>query len=197
MRKRIKRGFRISKHIIYKETLIDYKEHFWSFVGAFVGIGLIAIIQSKMLTKVENIFLIGSFGASSVLIYGIIQSPFAQPRNLIGGHLVSGIIGVTVCKLMPDVIWLTAPLAVALSIVLMQITKTLHPPGGATALIAVIGLERVKLLGYGYVLSPVLTGSLILFAVALIFNNITPHRTYPNGSRSVKMVKNLFRNRKA
>ena len=90
MRKRINRGFRISNHIIYKETLIDYKEHFWSFVGAFVGIGLIAIIQSKMLTKVENIFLIGSFGASSVLIYGIIQSPFAQPRNLIGGHLVSG-----------------------------------------------------------------------------------------------------------
>ncbi len=196
MRKIIKRGFRISKHIIYKETLVDYKEHFWSFVGAFVGIGLIAFIQNKMLTKFENIFLIGSFGASSVLIYGIIQSPFAQPRNLIGGHLVSGIIGVTVYKLMPDVIWLTAPLAVALSIVLMQVTKTLHPPGGATALIAVIGSERVKLLGYGYVLSPVLTGSLILFAVALIFNNITSSRTYPNGSRSVKMVKNLFMNRK-
>lgn len=196
MRKRIKRGFRISKHIIYRETLIDCKEHFWSFVGAFLGIGLIAFIQNKMLTKFENIFLIGSFGASSVLIYGIIQSPFAQPRNLIGGHLVSGIIGVTVYKLMPDVIWLTAPLAVALSIVLMQVTKTLHPPGGATALIAVIGSERVKLLGYGYVLSPVLTGSLILFAVALIFNNITSYRTYPNGSRSVKMVKNLFMNRK-
>lgn len=196
MRKRIKRGFIISKHIIYRETLVDSKEHFWSFLGAFFGVGLIALCQSYWLTKQENIFLIGSFGASSVLIYGAIQSPLAQPRNLIGGHVVSAIIGVTVYKLMPDAIWLTAPLAVALSIVLMQVTKTLHPPGGATALIAVIGSEKIKTLGYGYVLSPVLTGCLLLFAVALIFNNITSHRTYPNGSRSTKIIKNLFINRK-
>jgi CBS domain-containing membrane protein len=196
MRKRIKRGFTISKHIIYRETLVDSKEHFWSFLGAFFGVGLIALCQSYWLTKQENIFLIGSFGASSVLIYGAIQSPLAQPRNLIGGHVVSAIIGVTVYKLMPDVIWLTAPLAVALSIVLMQVTKTLHPPGGATALIAVIGSEKIKTLGYDYVLSPVLTGCLLLFAVALIFNNITSHRTYPNGSRSTKIIKNLFINRK-
>lgn len=196
MRKRIKRGFKISKHIIYRETLVDSKEHFWSFLGAFFGVGLIALCQSYWLTKQENVFLIGSFGASSVLIYGAIQSPLAQPRNLIGGHVVSAIIGVTVYKLMPDVIWLTAPFAVALSIVLMQVTKTLHPPGGATALIAVIGSEKIKTLGYDYVLSPVLTGCLLLFAVALIFNNITSHRTYPNGSRSTKIIKNLFINRK-
>lgn len=147
MRKKIARVFRISKHIIYRETLIDYREHFWSFMGAFIGIGIIAFIQSRTLTKYENVFLIGSFGASSVLIYGAIQSPLSQPRNLIGGHVVSAIIGVTIYKFLPDIIWLTAPLAVALSIVLMQVTKTLHPPGGATALIAVIGAEKVKILG--------------------------------------------------
>lgn len=195
MRKRIKRGFRISRHIIYRETLIDYKEHFWSFTGAFFGIGLIAFFQSHFLTKYENIFLIGSFGASSVLIYGAIQSPLAQPRNLIGGHVVSAIVGVTVYKLLPDVIWLTASLAVALSIVLMQVTKTLHPPGGATALIAVIGTQRVKALGYGYVLSPVMTGCLILFAMVLIFNNITSHRSYPASNRFVKSVKKAFINK--
>jgi CBS-domain-containing membrane protein len=123
--------------------------------------------------------LIGSFGASSVLIYGAINSPLAQPRNLIGGHIVSAIIGVTVHKLIPNEIWLSSALAVALSIVFMQITKTLHPPGGATALIANIGSEKIKALGYIYVLSPVLTGVLILFLVALIFNNITPNRRYP------------------
>lgn len=192
MRKRIKKGFNISKHIIYRETLIDSKEHFWSFLGAFFGIGIIAFIQSHWLTKQENIFLIGSFGASSVLIYGAIQSPLAQPRNLIGGHVVSAIVGVTVYKFLPDIIWLTAPTAVALSIVLMQITKTLHPPGGATALIAVVGPERVKALGYGYVLSPVLSGALILLIVALIFNNITSHRTYPNNSRTIRTIRNLF-----
>lgn len=174
---------------MYRETLIDSKEHFWSFLGAFLGIGLIALCQSFWLTKQENIFLIGSFGASSVLIYGAIQSPLAQPRNLIGGHVLSAIVGVTIYKLLPDIIWLTAPLAVALSIVLMQLTRTLHPPGGATALIAVIGSVKVKSLGYGYVLSPILTGCLLLFVVALIFNNTTSHRVYPNKSRLTKMVK--------
>lgn len=82
---KIKRNARISKYVIYKETLIDFNEHFWSFVGAFVGIGIIAFIQSLYLPELENVLLIGSFGASSVLIYGSIQSPLAQPRNLIGG----------------------------------------------------------------------------------------------------------------
>lgn len=179
VRKKIERGLRVSRYIIYKETLIDYKEQFWSFVGAFAGIGLIVFFQNQYLGQSENIFLIGSFGASSVLIYGAIQSPLAQPRNLVGGHVISALIGVTVFKLFPEIHWITAPLAVALSIVGMQITKTLHPPGGATALIAVIGSEKIKALGYTYVLAPVFTGSLILLVVALVFNNITNHRSYP------------------
>jgi len=192
VRKHIKRRLRVSRYIIYKETLVDRKEHFWSFIGAFAGIGLIAFIQSYQLPQNENLFLIGSFGASSVLIYGAIQSPLAQPRNLIGGHLISALIGVSICKVMPDVIWLRASLAVALAIVAMQITKTLHPPGGATALIAVIGSEKIKGLGYSYVLSPVLSGSLILFAVALIFNNITAHRKYPTDKRFTNSIRRMF-----
>lgn len=192
VKKKIQRSIRVSKYIIYKETLVDYKEHLWSFIGAFVGIGLIAFFQSYLLTDFESIFLIGSFGASSVLIYGAIQSPLAQPRNLIGGHLISALIGVTVYKLLPNIIWLTAPLAVSLSIVCMQITKTLHPPGGATALIAVIGSEKIKALGYIYVLSPVLTGSIILFIIALIFNNMTPDRQYPTTKRFTFSIKRMF-----
>ena len=184
---KIKRNARISKYVIYKETLIDFNEHFWSFVGAFVGIGIIAFIQSLYLPELENVLLIGSFGASSVLIYGSIQSPLAQPRNLIGGQLISGLIGVTVFKFIPDVIWIAAPLAVALTIIAMQITKTLHPPGGATALIAVIGTEKIKDLGYYYVISPVLTGILILLITALIFNNMTKHRKYPTNSRLTRV----------
>jgi len=177
--KKIKRSYRKVKYVFYKETLIDKKEHFFTFLGAFFGIGIIGFISSKYFVLNDNLFLIGSFGASSVLIYGSINSPLAQPRNLIGGHIVSAIIGVTVHKLIPNEIWLSSALAVALSIVFMQITKTLHPPGGATALIANIGSEKIKALGYIYVLSPVLTGVLILFLVALIFNNITSNRRYP------------------
>ena len=185
--KKIKRSYRKTRYILYKETLIDFKEHFWAFVGSFIGIGIIAYLQSKTLPNSDIIYLIGSFGASSVLVYGVIQSPLAQPRNLIGGHLVSSIIGVTVQKLAPDVLWITAPLAVSLSIVIMQITKTLHPPGGATALIAVTGSSELKALGYGYVVSPVLVGASILLIVALIFNNITSNRQYPTNNQFTKL----------
>ena len=192
----MKRTYRISKYIVYKETLVDYKEMFWSFLGSFLGIGFIAFIQSIYLTENDNLFLIGSFGASSVLIYGVIQSPLAQPRNLIGGHVVSAIIGVTVYQLLPDIVYLTAPLAVSLSIIAMQFTKTLHPPGGATALIAVTGSEKIKTLGYLYVLFPVFTGVIILLLVALIVNNMTSQRKYPNDgrfSRNFKWIINPVR----
>ncbi|MGZ3900021.1 MAG: HPP family protein [Bacteroidia bacterium] len=191
MRKRIKRGIRISKYIMYKETLVDFKEHLWSFIGSFIGIGLIAYIHTSVFSLNDTIFLIGSFGASSVLIYGAIQSPLAQPRNLVGGHVVSAIVGVTVHTLLPDIIWITAPLAVSLAIVLMQVTKTLHPPGGATALIAVIGSEKIKALGFMYVLSPVLSGALILLLVAFIFNNVTRNRYYPS-NRKNNIIKKVF-----
>jgi len=192
--KNIKRSYRTTKYILYKETLVDYKEHFWAFLGSFVGIGIIAYLQSQQLPDSDVVFLIGSFGASSVLVYGVIQSPLAQPRNLIGGHLVSAIIGVSVLKVFPDIIWITAPLAVSLSIVMMQITKTLHPPGGATALIAVTGSSAIKEMGYWYVLSPVLSGALILFVVALIFNNMTSNRKYPTDKKYYK-VKTRIQNR--
>lgn len=176
---KIKRGYRRTKYILYKETLVDFREHFWAFVGSFIGIGAIAYVQTLHLPVSDVIYLIGSFGASSVLVYGVIESPLAQPRNLIGGHAVSATIGVTIQQLIPDLIYIAAPLAVSLSIVLMQVTKTLHPPGGATALIAVTGSAELKNLGYLYVISPVLVGCSILLIVALVFNNMTSKRQYP------------------
>lgn len=196
--KKIKRGYRKTRYILYKETLVDFKEHFWAFVGSFVGIGIIAYSQSQNLPTTDIVYLIGSFGASSVLVYGVIQSPLAQPRNLIGGHLVSAFIGVTVQKFCPDILWITAPLAVSLSIVLMQITKTLHPPGGATALIAVTGSVEIKQLGYTYIFSPVLVGALILLITALVFNNMTADRHYPmhrkgkNFKKVIPYIRNYF-----
>lgn len=188
MKKQIRKGFRQTKYIFYQETLVDFKDHFWSFLGAFFGIGLIAFLQSQKISEIENIFLIGSFGASSVLIYGAVNSPLAQPRNLIGGHVLSALVGVTVFKFLPEILWLNASVAVASSIVVMQITKTMHPPGGATALIAVLPSEKIQELGYWYALSPVLSGAVILLIVALIFNNIPKGRKYPHHIRQSKYV---------
>lgn len=193
VKNKLKRGLRMTRYVIYRETLVDTREHLYSFIGSFMGIAIIAFIQSKTLANIDNVFLIGSFGASSVLIFGAIQSPLAQPRNLVGGHVISAIIGVTIYKTLPNILWITAPLAVSLSIVMMQITKTLHPPGGAAALIAIIGTDKIKQLGYWYVLTPVLTGTLILLIVALVFNNLTPNRKYPTDRRFT----NFLRKRKA
>ena len=183
------------RYIIYQETLIDFKEHVFTFLGSFVGIGLIGFLNSQHLKANDNMFLIGSFGASSVLIYGIINSPFSQPRNLIGGHLISAIIGVTIHKLIPHELWLSCAISVSLSIVMMQITKTLHPPGGATALIANLGSEKIQSLGYFYVLSPVLSGVLILLGVALVFNNLTEHREYPANKKWYQIWKRYRKKR--
>lgn len=194
--KKIKRTYRKTKYVLYKETLVDFTEHFWAFVGSFVGLGIIAFLQYKTFSDTDMILLIGSFGASCVLVYGVIESPLAQPRNLIGGHVVSAFVGVSMQKLFPDLVWIAAPMAVSLSIVLMQITKTLHPPGGATALIAATASPQLKSLGYFYVISPVLSGALILLITALIFNNLTSKRSYPTEHARHKFKKAFAKRKK-
>ncbi|WP_409415003.1 HPP family protein [Epilithonimonas sp.] len=101
---------------------------------------------------------------------------------------MSALVGVTVFKFLPEILWLNASVAVASSIVVMQVTKTMHPPGGATALIAVLPSDKIQELGYWYALSPVLSGALILLIVALIFNNIPKGRKYPHRIRQSKYV---------
>jgi CBS-domain-containing membrane protein len=103
----------------------------------------------------------------------------AQPRNLLGGHVLSAIIGVTAFQLLGGQPWLAAAMAVSTSIALMHLTKTLHPPGGATALIAVIGGESVHNLGYLYVVIPTALGASVMLIVALLVNNIPKARKYP------------------
>ena len=192
MKKRLKRRLRLAQVVIYKETLIDIREHWWTFIGSFLGISIIGAVNNMFLEVQDTLFLVGSFGASSVLIYGVINSPLAQPRNLVGGHIFSAVIGVTVAKFFPFAIWFNAGFAVSLSIVVMQMTKTLHPPGGATALIAVIGSEHIKKLGYIYVISPVASGIGILLVVALIVNNVTRKRSYPVNKHWYKIWKRKY-----
>ena len=103
----------------------------------------------------------------------------AQPRNLVGGHVLSAIVGVTCFKIFGGHLWLAAAVAVATAIALMHATKTLHPPGGATALIAVIGGETIHDLGYLYVLLPAGAGAVIMLIIALLVNNLSKNRRYP------------------
>lgn len=155
-------------------------EVFWSFVGAFIGIYLVYYVGHLHELQLEDsLFLVGSFGATAILIYGVPNSPYAQPPNLVGGHVFSAIVGVACAWLLGNQPALAAALAVALALAVMHLTNTIHPPGGATALIAVIGGDQVHALGFWYVLTPIALGAVIMLVVALIVNNLSPHRHYP------------------
>jgi CBS-domain-containing membrane protein len=158
---------------------VSVAEVFWSWIGAFFGIGSVAYLHYDLLSETDMVMVIGSFGASAVLIYGAPGGPLSQPRNLIGGHLVSAIIGVASYQLLTEHMWMAAAIGVATAIAVMHLTKTLHPPGGATALIAVVGSDQVHTMGYLYVVMPVFAGALIMLLVALTVNNIPDSRKYP------------------
>jgi CBS-domain-containing membrane protein len=151
----------------------------WSWIGAFLGISAVAYLNYRILDESDFGLMLGSFGASAVLIYGAIKSPLAQPRNLVGGHILSGFVGVASYQLFPSCMWMAAAVAVASALALMHSTKTLHPPGGATALIAVIGGEKVHSLGFLYPIVPAGLGAVVMLAVALLVNNIPKTRRYP------------------
>ncbi len=126
-----------------------WHEVFWSAPGAFIGIYLIYYIgHYQPLHFVDSLFLVGSFGASAVLLYGIPNSPYSQPRNLVGGHIVSAIIGIICALLLNAQSEIAAASAVSLALIFMHLTRTVHPPGGATALIAVIGSDQIHEMGY-------------------------------------------------
>ncbi|MDP2847597.1 MAG: HPP family protein [Humidesulfovibrio sp.] len=150
-----------------------------SFLGSLTGIALLGWLHAAVADPVDQVLIIGSFAASAVLLFAAPKSPLAQPRNLLGGHVLSAIIGVSFRLALPEMPWLAAALAVATAIAVMLMTKTLHPPGGATAYIAVTGGPKIAALGYLYVLCPALTGAAILLCVALAANALTTGRRYP------------------
>jgi CBS-domain-containing membrane protein len=154
-------------------------EVLWALIGAVIGICICEYLSTLYFQPGEMTLVIGPVGASAVLVYGAIRSPFSQPRNLVGGHVVSGLVGVACYQLFGGTLWMAAALAVSISLAAMMVTKTMHPPGGATALIAVIGGPKVHALGFLYPFVPAGLGALILLAVALLVNNLSRNRKYP------------------
>jgi len=157
------------------------REILWTCSISFLGI--YAIYWANRLIGMgegSNLYLIGSFGASAVLVYGAPASDYSQPRNLVGGHLISALAGVLMYKLFPDNAALAGALAVSLALAGMLATQTVHPPGGATALIAIVN-PLAHDLGFGFLLVPVLTGALIMLITGVLMNNLSPNplRRYP------------------
>ncbi len=150
---------------------IPAKEVWLSLWGAFLGVGFTALLA--YIWKFP--MLLGPFGASAVLIYGAYKAPLAQPRNVILGHFLAACIGVTVYDFFGTTFWSIA-LGVALALVLMTVTYSIHPPAGATAYVAIQtgGLG----VGYMYILNPVILGAVILVVIGVVFNKLGK-RDYP------------------
>jgi CBS-domain-containing membrane protein len=156
-----------------------FKSVYWSMLSSSIAILLLSQLDSIPYLKADSPLIIGAFGASAVLLFASPQSPFSQPYNVLMGHLISACIGVSAYQVIGEVNSTSMVLAVSLAIGMMQITHSLHPPGGATALIAVIGTESIHNLGYYYLLAPVGLGVSILLLVAYFTNNILKETRWP------------------
>lgn len=149
-----------------------------SALGGVVSIFFVSYISFQFTDAIGAALIVPSMGATAVLLFAVPHGRLSQPWPLIMGNLVSAGVGVTCYIFIPNV-YLAAGLAVGLAIALMHVLKCIHPPGGATALAAVVGGTTITEMGYQFVITPVLLNVLIVLAVAIVFNSVFPWRRYP------------------
>ena len=142
--------------------------------------GIFSIITIGILTSLTyktefGVFLLASFGSSMVLLYGYPESPFAQPKNVFFGHLVTALIGLVVLYFIPLPLFITIPLAVGLGVGLMILFNVTHPPAGGNPIIVIVGS-----VSFDYLLSPVITGTIIIIIFAIIINRFILKKSYPS-----------------
>lgn len=148
---------------------VNVKDATAAFIGGFITIFLLI----SLTTATSTDWLIAPFGASCVLAFGVWNSPLSQPRNIIGGHAISSLVGLIMYHLFGNEPW-TIALAVGLAIALMMLTKTTHPPAGGNPIIVILGAHS-----WSFLFIPIILGTVIIVLMALIFNNLQSDRVYP------------------
>ena len=166
-----------------EKNTTSHSEKLISGLGALLGIGCVYFVSStladlQIISIASGTLIIASMGASAVLLFAVPHGALSQPWALIGGHLGSGVIGIC-CALMLDNTLLSAAVAVGLAIVFMHYARCIHPPGGATALSAVVGGSTVHELGFYYLITPILLNVVVILSVAILFNCLFYWRRYP------------------
>ena len=149
----------------------DFKQ---SFLAGIFSIFTISILTFLTYKTELGIFIIASFGSSMVLLYGYPESPFAQPKNIFFGHLLTSVVGMFFLYLIPLPLYIILPLAVGFGVGLMILFKITHPPAGGNPIIVIIGSVSPD-----YLINPVISGSIIILIFGIIINRLILKKTYP------------------
>lgn len=157
---------------------ISHHEKFLSGLGAFAAVLVVALISQYYSETAHFPFLAASMGASTILLLAAPHSPVSQPWPLLGGHMVAALVGIACARYVPN-LYLAAALAVGLTVVVMLYLRCLHPPGGGTALLVVIGGPKITAMGFQFALTPLLFNLVLLLFMALLVNRLIPGRRYP------------------
>ena len=168
----------LSRFLGVAEAPASHAEKLVSAAGGFVAIFGILLVSQWSVGAHAAAIVVASMGASAVLLFAVPHGPLSQPWPVFGGHLISAVIGVTCARFIPAEL-LAASVAVGLAIGVMYYLRCIHPPGGATALSAVVGGDAVHDLGYQFVLTPVLLNIGLILLVGVLFNAFFPWRRYP------------------
>ena len=149
----------------------NIKQSFFAGVFSIITIGVLTILTYK---TEFGIFLIASFGSSMVLLYGYPESPFAQPKNIFFGHLLTAIVGLTFLYFVPLPLFLIIPLAVGFGVSLMILLNITHPPAGGNPIIVIMGSVSID-----YLLNPIIIGTIIILLFGIIINRFILKKNYP------------------
>ena len=164
-------AFRNIKKDSIKIDMGNFKQSVLAGLFSIITIGILTFLTYK---TEFGIFLLASFGSSMVLLYGYPDSPFAQPKNVFFGHLVTAIVGLLVLNFIPLPIFITIPLAVGFGVGLMILINVTHPPAGGNPIIVIMGS-----VSFDYLFTPVITGSIIILIFAIIINRFILKKSYP------------------
>mgnify|MGYP001161359339 FL=1 len=151
--------------------MTNFKKSFLAGLFSFITISILTLLTYK---TVYGVFLLASFGSSMVLLYGYPESPFAQPKNVFFGHFITTTVGLIFLNFVPFPIYIVIPLAVGFGVGFMILLNVTHPPAGGNPIIVIIGS-----VSFDYLLSPVISGSLIIIISAIAINRFILKKTYP------------------
>ena len=145
-----------------------------SFLAGFFSIITISILTILTYKTEFGVFLIASFGSSMVLLYGYPESPFAQPKNIFFGHLLTAIVGLIFLYFVPLPLFLIIPLAVGFGVSLMILLNVTHPPAGGNPIIVIMGSVSID-----YLLNPIIIGTIIILLFGITINRLILKKNYP------------------